>query len=47
MEKAKEIYLQIGILLEADAKDLDLTCELQDANGKPVSERWRYLWRKP
>lgn len=26
---------------------LDLTCELQDAEGKPVSERWVYLWQKP
>ncbi len=31
----------------AAAKDLDLTCELLDANGKPVSERGRYLWQEP
>lgn len=31
----------------ADTSELDLTCELQDANGKPVSERWLYLWKKP
>ena len=26
--------------------DIDMTCELQDASGKAVSERWVYLWRK-
>lgn len=31
----------------AGTEDLDLTCELQDANGKAVSERWVYLWKKP
>ena len=31
----------------ADLRDIDLTCELQDAEGKAVSERWLYLWKKP
>jgi len=26
---------------------LDLTCELQDASGKALSERWVYLWTRP
>ncbi len=26
---------------------IDMTCELQDADGKTVSERWVYLWMKP
>jgi glucans biosynthesis protein len=26
---------------------IDMTCELQDASGKAVSERWVYLWTKP
>ena len=26
--------------------DLDMTCELQDENGKVVSERWLYYWKK-
>ncbi len=26
--------------------DMDLTCELLDENGKAVSERWVYLWKK-
>ena len=30
-----------------DLKQIDMTCELQDANGKAVSERWVYLWIKP
>jgi glucan biosynthesis protein len=30
----------------ADLRDIDLTCEIQDANGKAVSERWLYLWKK-
>jgi glucan biosynthesis protein len=31
----------------ADLRDIDLTCELQDTEGKAVSERWLYLWKKP
>ncbi len=27
--------------------EIDLSCELQDAEGKVVSERWLYLWKKP
>ncbi|MFD0894946.1 glucan biosynthesis protein [Luteolibacter ambystomatis] len=27
-------------------KDIDMTCELQDASGKVLSERWVYLWSK-
>ena len=30
-----------------EAQDLDLTCELVDADGQSVSERWVYLWKKP
>jgi glucan biosynthesis protein len=30
----------------ADLTHMDMTCELQDANGKAVSERWVYLWNK-
>ena len=30
-----------------EAQDLDLTCELLDADGQSVSERWVYLWKKP
>ena len=30
----------------ANLADMDLTCELQDGNGKTVSERWLYLWKK-
>lgn len=33
-----------------DPKDLgqiDMTCELRDAGGKAVSERWTYLWMRP
>jgi glucans biosynthesis protein len=26
---------------------IDMTCELQDAAGKAVSERWVYLWMRP
>lgn len=26
---------------------IDMTCELQDASGKVVSERWVYLWTRP
>ena len=29
-----------------DIHDLDMTCELQDENGKVVSERWVYLWKR-
>ena len=29
-----------------DLTDMDMTCELQDENGKAVSERWVYLWQK-
>lgn len=29
-----------------DLNDMDLTCELQDEDGKCVSERWVYLWRR-
>ena len=30
----------------ADMTDIDMTCELRDADGKVVSERWVYLWNK-
>lgn len=30
-----------------DLNQMDMTCELQDATGKAVSERWEYLWMKP
>jgi glucans biosynthesis protein len=30
----------------ADLTNMDMTCELQDDNGKAVSERWVYLWNK-
>jgi len=26
---------------------IDMTCELQDASGKAISERWVYLWKRP
>jgi glucan biosynthesis protein len=29
-----------------DVHDIDMTCELQDENGKAVSERWVYLWKR-
>ena len=29
-----------------DVHDIDMTCELQDENGKVVSERWVYLWKR-
>jgi periplasmic glucans biosynthesis protein len=31
----------------AGLDQIDMTCELQDASGKAVSERWVYLWMKP
>jgi glucans biosynthesis protein len=31
----------------AEFRDIDLTCELQNAEGKTLSERWLYLWKKP
>jgi glucan biosynthesis protein len=31
----------------ADLRDIDLTCELQNAEGKAISERCLYLWKKP
>ena len=30
-----------------DLHQIDMTCELQDADGKTVSERWVYLWMRP
>jgi glucans biosynthesis protein len=30
-----------------DLKHIDMTCELQDATGKTVSERWVYFWMRP
>lgn len=30
-----------------DLNQIDMTCELQDADGKAVSERWVYLWMRP
>jgi hypothetical protein len=30
-----------------DLNQIDMTCELQDASGKAVSERWVYLWIRP
>jgi glucans biosynthesis protein len=40
--------LRAFIVLEppAGATDIDMTCELLDKDGKPVSERWMYLWEK-
>lgn len=40
--------LRAFIVLEppANLADMDLTCELLDKSGKPVSERWLYYWRK-
>lgn len=29
-----------------DLTDIDMTCELRDKEGKIVSERWLYLWKK-
>jgi glucans biosynthesis protein len=29
-----------------DLEQIDMTCELQDANGNAVSERWVYLWSR-
>jgi periplasmic glucans biosynthesis protein len=29
-----------------DLNQIDMTCELQDASGKAVSERWEYLWMR-
>ena len=29
-----------------DLDDMDMTCELHDENGKVVSERWVYLWKR-
>ncbi len=29
-----------------DLNDIDMTCELLDENGKAVSERWIYLWKR-
>jgi periplasmic glucans biosynthesis protein len=31
----------------AGLDQIDMTCELHDASGKAVSERWVYLWMKP
>lgn len=31
----------------ADLREMDLSCELQNAVGQAVSERWLYLWKKP
>ena len=30
-----------------DLGQIDLTCELRDASGKTISERWLYLWMRP
>ncbi len=30
-----------------DMEQIDMTCEIQDAEGRAVSERWVYLWTKP
>ncbi len=30
-----------------DLGQIDMTCEIQDASGKAVSERWVYLWMRP
>lgn len=30
----------------AGTSDIDMTCELRDAQDKAVSERWVYLWKK-
>ncbi len=30
-----------------DMTQIDMTCELQDTDGKAISERWVYLWMKP
>jgi glucans biosynthesis protein len=34
------------VLDPGTARDLDLTCELQDANGNALSERWLYYWKR-
>lgn len=41
--------LRAFFVLEApkDVNQIDMTCELQDAAGKAISERWVYLWMKP
>jgi glucans biosynthesis protein len=31
----------------AGMNDIDMTCELHNADGTVVSERWVYLWKKP
>ncbi len=51
--RSKEIHmpqvLRAFFVLEppTDLKQIDMTCELQDATGKAVSERWVYLWMRP
>lgn len=31
---------------EAGVNDVDFTCEIHDGNGKVVSERWVYFWKR-
>lgn len=51
--RSKELHmpqvLRAFFVLEPpkDLKQIDMTCELQDATGKAVSERWVYLWLRP
>lgn len=50
--RSREIHmpqvLRAFFVLEppANADDLDLSCEILDASGKAVSERWLYLWKR-
>ena len=41
--------LRAFFVLEAPASlsETDLTCELRNADGKPVSEKWLWLWHRP
>ncbi len=52
MGKSKEVHmpqvLRAFIVLDPtkEIHDIDMTCELQDEDGKAVSERWVYLWKR-
>jgi hypothetical protein len=41
--------LRAFFVLEAPASlsETDLTCELRNADGHPVSEKWLWLWHRP
>ncbi len=45
MPQVLRAFFVIDPVNESD--QIDMTCELQDAGGKAVSERWVYLWKKP